>query len=380
MAAVSVSGQPTRTRDVGFAVVRYDQGTERALGALTLNEGLFAQSTRSLSFANALVSFFDDARWSVQGTLAGARYSEPVQAPTVLNRLFGNYQGDFTLSASTTAQDGFMPTLHMLSEGGVTLSSDRHSLRTAAGMARTFDGARWRTTVIGNARLWVDRGRSRYALNATPVQLAGGDILSDFETTMSFEVARAVYEFTGGLRTGEGIVGKTTWGGISASWPIFGGAYIALSIGSYPVDLLQSLPGGRYAALSMRVPPRGWTTRSRQPVPRMPVVPPPPSRPELPTQYPLAIAVGEPYDSLYLREVRVWAPGNPQVELLADFTEWVPVPLVRQAAGDWLGYYRIPPGARRVNLRLNGLDVVVPLNVSAIEDEFAGKVGVLIVK
>lgn len=380
MAAVSVSGQPTRTRDVGFAVVRYDQGTERALGALTLNEGLFAQSTRSLSFANALVSFFDDARWSVQGTLAGARYSEPVQAPTVLNRLFGNYQGDFTLSASTTAQDGFMPTLHMVSEGGVTLSSDRHSLRTAAGMARTFDGARWRTTVIGNARLWVDRGRSRYALNATPVQLAGGDILSDFETTMSFEVARAVYEFTGALRTGEGIVGKTTWGGISASWPIFGGAYIALSIGSYPVDLLQSLPGGRYAALSMRVPPRGWTTRSRQPVPRMPVVPPPPSRPELPTQYPLAIAVGEPYDSLYLREVRVWAPGNPQVELLADFTEWVPVPLVRQAAGDWLGYYRIPPGARRVNLRLNGLDVVVPLNVSAIEDEFAGKVGVLIVK
>jgi hypothetical protein len=33
-----------------------------------------------------------------------------------------------------------------------------------------------------------------------------------------------------------------------------------------------------------------------------------------------------------------------------------------------------------VNLRLNGVEVVVPLNVSAIEDEFAGKVGVLIVK
>jgi hypothetical protein len=374
-------GQPTRTRDVGFAVVRYDQGTERALGAITLNEGLFSQTTRTLSFANALVSFFDDARWSVQGTLAGARYSAPTPAPTVLNRIFSSYQGDFTLSGSTTAQDGFMPTLHMSGEGGITLSSARHSLRTAIGMARTFDGARWRTTVVGNSRAWLDRGKSRYALSAMPVQLQGGDILGDFETTMTFELARAIYEFTGGLRAGEGVVGKTTWGGITASWPIFGGAYVALSIGSYPVDLLQSLPGGRYAALSMRVPPRGWwPNRSRVPLPRAPIVPPPPSRPELPTQFPLAIVVGEPYDSLYLREVRVWAPGNPQVELLADFTEWIPVPLVRQDGGDWRGYYRVPPGARRVNLRLNGVEIVVPLNVSAIEDEFAGKVGVLIVK
>ena len=90
-------------------------------------------------------------------------------------------------------------------------------------------------------------------------------------------------------------------------------------------------------------------------------------------------AVG-PIDSLYLREVRVWAPGNPKVELLADFTDWIAVPLVRQESGDWQGYYRIPPGARRVNLRLNGKEVVVPLNLSSVDDEFTGRVGVLIVK
>jgi hypothetical protein len=346
---------------------------------MTLNEGIFAQSTRSLSYANALVSFFDDARWSVQGTLAGGRYSQPAPAPTVLKRLFPNYQGDFTLSASTTAQDGFMPTLHVLGEGGLTLTAPRHELRSAIGMARTFDGARWRTTVLSNSRLLIERGRTRYALTAMPIQLQAGDILSDVEGSLSFALARGVYEVTGGLRTGEGVVGKSAWGGFTASWPIIGGAYLAVSLGSYPVDLLQSLPGGRYAALSMRVPPKGWPIRAR-PVPRAPVVPPPPSRPELPTQYPLAIVVGEPYDSLFLREVRVWAPGNPRVELLADFTDWVPVPLVRQPSGDWQGYYRVPPGARRVNLRLNGGEVVVPLNVSAVDDEFTGRVGVLIVK
>ncbi|MGH7712966.1 MAG: hypothetical protein ACREOG_16870 [Gemmatimonadaceae bacterium] len=376
--AAAAHGQPTRTRDVGFAVVRYDQGTEGALGAVTLNEGLFAQTTRSLSFANALISLFDDARWSLQGTLTGARYSEAANTPTILNRAFPKYQGDFTLSGSTTAQDGFMPTLHLVGEGGITLTSTRQALRTAVGMARTFDGIRWRTTVIGSSRFWMERGRSRYAVSTTPVQTQGGDILSDFESTLSFELARGLYELSGGLRTGEGVVGKSTWGGFTASWPVFGGAYFAVSVGSYPVDLLQSLPGGRYAALSMRVPPKGFSFRSR-PVPRAPLIPPPPSRPELPTEYPLAIVVGAPYDSLFLREVRVWAPGNPLVELIADFTDWVPVPLVRQSGGDWKGYYRIPPGARRVNLRLNGFEVAVPLNVAAVEDEFAGKVGVLIV-
>ncbi len=371
--------QATRTRDAGFAIVRFDEGGDRALGALTLNEGLFAQSARSLSFANALVSVFDDARWSLQGTLAGARYSAPVAAPSLLNKVFRQYQGDFTLSASTTAQDGFMPTLHMVAEGGITQTAPRHALRTAVGAARTFDGGRWRTTVIGITRFWMERGRARYSVSATPRQLQSGDILGDLEGAASWDGTHGSYELTGGLRTGEVIIGKSAWGAFTASWPIPGNAFLALSVGSYPIDLLQSLPGGRYAALSVRVPPKGWPFRAR-PVPRVPVIPPPPARPELPTQFPLAIVVGEPFDSLYLREVRVWAPGNPRVELLADFTDWVSVPLVRQAGGDWQGYYRVPPGARRVNLRLNGNEVAVPLNVSVIDDEFTGKVGVLIVK
>jgi hypothetical protein len=382
LAASAAAGQPTRTRDVGFAVIRYDQGPEeRALGALTLNEGVYALTPRSLSFATALVSMFDDARWSVQGTLQGARYSASTRTPTLLDRFFPNYQGDFTLSAATTAQDGFMPTLHMSGEGGITLTGSGRTLRNAVGLARTFDGIRWRTTVMGSSRFWIERGPARYAVSATPVQLQGGDILSDFEASLSYQAPRrlGLYELNGGLRTGEGIVGKSAWGGFTASWPLVGGAYLALSVGSYPVDLLQSLPGGRYMALSMRVPPTGWPRRS-PPAPRPPAIPPPPSRPALPTEFPLAIAVGEAYDSLFLREVRVWAPGNPQVELLADFTDWIAVPLVRQAGGDWQGYYRIPPGARRVNLRLNGKEVVTPLNVSAVDDEFTGRVGVLIVK
>ncbi|MGQ0537349.1 MAG: hypothetical protein ACT4R6_00250 [Gemmatimonadaceae bacterium] len=368
---------------MGFALVRYDEG--RTLGALTLSDALFAQTERSLSYANALVSFFDDARWSVQGTLSGARYSEPLPAPAPLAGAFKHFLGDLTLSASTTMQDGFMPTLHVLGETGLTFTSPRHALRAATGVARTFDGGRWRTTVLSVARAWWDRGRTRYTLAASPVQLQAGDILGDVTGSIQFEGRGSgpAYELTGGVRAGEAIIGRSMWGSLTAAWPIPGGLYLAASIGSYPVDLLQSLPGGRYAALSLRVPNEGWPfglAGGRSPRPRVPVVPPPPARPELPTQFPLAIVVGEALDSLFLREVRVWAPGIPHVELMADFTDWVPVPLVRQAPGDWQGYYRVPPGARRIHLRLNGNELAAPLNLARIDDDFVGTVGVMIVR
>jgi hypothetical protein len=90
--------------------------------------------------------------------------------------------------------------------------------------------------------------------------------------------------------------------------------------------------------------------------------------------------VGPALDSTNIREVRAWAPGATVVEVMADFVDWIPVPLIRQANGEWRGYYRIPPGLHRVNLRLDGTDLDAPVNWQLADDEFLGKVALVLVR
>ena len=78
--------------------------------------------------------------------------------------------------------------------------------------------------------------------------------------------------------------------------------------------------------------------------------------------------------------MRVWAPGIKTVELLGDFTDWIPVPLIRQPNGEWRGYYQVTPGVHRVNVRLERSELDVPVNLARVKDEFTGDVGLIIVR
>jgi hypothetical protein len=98
------------------------------------------------------------------------------------------------------------------------------------------------------------------------------------------------------------------------------------------------------------------------------------------TSAPLTLVIGPALDTLEIREIRVWAPGVRQVEVVADFVDWLPAPLIRQPGGDWQGYYYVKAGLHRLNLRLDGKELVVPYNLARVKDEFSGEVGVIMVK
>ena len=68
------------------------------------------------------------------------------------------------------------------------------------------------------------------------------------------------------------------------------------------------------------------------------------------------------------------------MELLADFVDWVPVPLIRQPNGEWRGYYNVSAGLHRLNLRLDGREIAVPRNLARERDEFTGDVGLIVVR
>ena len=165
---------------------------------------------------------------------------------------------------------------------------------------------------------------------------------------------------------------------MTASWPVFQEMFATVSVGTYPIDLIQGLPGGRYAAFAFRLPGGRLPSFFRRTV--VPLPAPPPERPELPTTEPLALVIGPALDSLEVREIRVWAPGVSKVELLADFVDWVPVPLVRQPNGEWQGYYYVAAGLHRLNLRLDGRELAVPRNLARERDEFIGDVGLVVVR
>lgn len=380
-AAVAPAGaqSPQRARDVSFATVQYDNGL--TLGALTLTETVAAERPSGSLFATGLVSLFNDGRWSMQGGITGSRFSDPVPAAGILRPWFRAVRGELSFNATSTAQQGFMPTLQLLSQARLHVLHDRYAARGGAAVTRTFDGFAWRTTVLGDVGGWVRVGGATVAYTGTPMQLQYGDVLGDNEATVSWTTGRVSYDAALGVRVGEAQRGTVAWGGLTATWPLVAGLYATASAGSYPADLIQGLPGGRYVAFAFRLPDGGLASlrRALRPTPP-PAAPARAERPELPITERLALVIGPALDSAGLREVRAWAPGVGTVEIVADFTDWIAAPLVRQPGGEWRGYYHVAPGLHRLNLRLDRRELDVPVNLARTRDDFLGEVGLILVR
>jgi hypothetical protein len=367
--------QVERTRDVGFATVRYENGL--TLAATTLYESVVAKRKRSTTSANGLVSLFHDGRWSLQGYLEGSTISEPVPSSPAFSGLFKDMRGEIVLDAASSAQSGFMPTLQLTGASRVHFDGESREMVLGASVARTFDGRFWQTTVLGEASAFFRSRTAVFSFHTTPMQLAVGDFLQDNEGEVAWTRGSTTLDFSLGIRVGEAQRGTVGWGGLTVTWPVQRVMWTSVSLGSYPADLLQSLPGGRYAAVTFRLPNGKLPPLHRPTAPPVPVAPKPDP---LPVTERLAMVVGFALDSADLREIRVWAPGIDKVELMADFVDWLPVPLIKQPNGEWRGYYRVSPGLHRFNLLLNGTDRDVPTNQPSEPDDFGTKVGIIQVR
>lgn len=372
----SVGAQaPVRTRDVGVATVAYDNGL--TLGALTLTETASIDRPQGALFATGLVSLFNDGRWSMQGGVTGSRFSAPLPLSGGIGQRFRSVRGELSFNATSTAQQDFMPTLQLLGQARLHLQHEQYALHGGAALTRTFDGFQWRTTVLGDYGGWARVGPAIVSYTGTPMQLQYGDVLFDNEGSVSWSHRRVTFDASLGVRVGEAQRGTVGWGSLTATWPLIAGALGTVSVGSYPVDIIQGLPGARYAAVALRLPNGRFPFRSR---PRVAPAPRIIERPVLPETERLALVIGGALDSLSLREIRVWAPGIASVELMADFTDWIPVPLIKQQTGEWRGYYNVTPGIHRVNLRLNRAELDVPVNLARVRDDYVGDVGLVIVR
>ena len=366
---------PVRIRDASFALVDYQNGL--TAGALTLYDAVMATNDRSSRSGYSLLSLFDDGRISMQGGLEASRRTAALPVARHYRGLFTSMRGEMLVDAVTTIQTGFMPTAALTSHARIRFERDDQGGHTDLAVSRAFDGRFWQTVVMAEGRVWMRRGAVFTGLRTTAMQLGVGDMLADNEGVLEWVAGRGVVSSSLGVRLGEAERGTRGWGTFTVTWPVFLDSWATLSLGSYPADLVQSLPAGRFMAFALRLPNGRLPTVHRPP----PLPPPPrPRTPDLPVSLRLAMVTGPALDSTDLREVRVWAPGASVVELMADFVDWIPVPLVRQPNGEWRGYYRIAPGLHRVNLRLDGTDLDVPENWPQEKDEFLGTVSLVLVR
>ncbi len=371
------SAQRVRSRDAGVAAVEYENG--RVFSAFTLTDELSLQRERSSTTASGLLSLFQDGRWSFQGMLVGSRLTEaiPVTLP-VARDWFSSMRGELALSTSTSAQQGEMPTLQLLTEARAHVMGEGRGLWAGGAFARVFDGENCRSTLLGDGGGWLRRGTTVYAMTFKPLQLEYGDLLADTEGSVRWQRWGLDLDASAGVRVGEAQRGTVAWLAGAASFPLREGVMATASVGSYPADLLQGLPGGRYLAFSVRLPTPGegrrrGTRPPDRPAPRLPTPPDAPPSPEASITLHMAELGGG------VRIVRVNAPaGTRTVEIMADFTQWAPATLTRVADGRWEMTAPVASGSHRLNVRLDGGEWLVPANLARITDEFNGVVGVVV--
>ena len=78
------------------------------------------------------------------------------------------------------------------------------------------------------------------------------------------------------------------------------------------------------------------------------------------------------------RTVRIHVPSARTVEIMGDFTDWEPRVMTRNGAA-FESTLRVPSGTHRVMMRIDGGEWRAPANTPAVDDDFGGRVGLLVV-
>ena len=91
-----------------------------------------------------------------------------------------------------------------------------------------------------------------------------------------------------------------------------------------------------------------------------------------------AFTITQVHPGVYKLVFRV--PSARTVELSGDFNRWSAVAMTQSAPDVWEATLPLPSGTYRLNVRVNGDDWTAPPGLPAVNDEFNGRVGILVIR
>lgn len=351
--------QVTATADVGVSSVQYDGYL--ASGAAYLNPSLRYDATDvSLALQGSGVAF-ESGSHILQGTGAGAWRSPR----------FGRWRAELSGSAGVTSyatgEEDYPVYGHGLGRIRAHYASRRAGGWAGIASGRSFFGERRDVPIELGAGVWM--AGTNLAAGGTILQTWIGDsTYLDLTASVRWTHERFELSGTGGVRTASTGGGNGSWAEGSLRIPIVRPVEILIAGGRYPSDPVRGVIAATYVSAALRVtaigggrPPerraRDRAAGAASAAPRLAVD-------------------GSPPDSVTL--VLTIADAG-QVELSADFTDWQPVRLERSPGGTWLMRARLAPGVYRLNVRVDGGAWLVPAGYASVDDDFGGRVGLLVI-
>jgi hypothetical protein len=243
------------------------------------------------------------------------------------------------------------------------------------GAGRTWDGIIWRGVRQAELGAWLSRGAATALATATPVVVEDTIRYADVQAALRYPGGNLELGLTGGFRAGASspAIGGSSraWGSVSVVGWLSQQFAVVGTAGSYPVDLTQGFPGGRFATIALRL-----ASRNTRAVERATVVATTDADAE---RGALAFDV-QPSGTATDRVLRVFAPAATSVEITGDFTHWQPARLARGADGWWTISRALPPGTYQMTMRIDGGAWIAPPGLLTTRDEFGAATGILTIE
>jgi hypothetical protein len=236
------------------------------------------------------------------------------------------------------------------------------------------DGLVWRSVRQAELGASVPLRGSQLTLMATPSitddTLRYTDLLAVLGGSSGvFDLSASV---GGRLGAALPIVGgdQRLWGGVSVAAWLAPRVALTVASGTYPVDVTQGFPAGRYLSAGIRL--GAMRSVRAADIARAGRI-----RREAREAGVTGFALRRIEDGLY--EVRVRASNAREVLLSGDVTGWRPLALVRDVDGWWRGRLVIPSATAELVVRVDGGAWLVPPGAEEIVDEFGGRSGRIVV-
>lgn len=357
-AAAPAGAQVRTTLDAGVSQVSYEGFLPSAAFAVTPT--IQITGARLGFAARGTWLTFESGNNSIQGVVAGSlvlpatpRASAEVGAELGGSKYegfaqFGHALGHtrFQLRGAGGETGWIAATL-----GGVASDSDQFvAQRLAAGVELLG-----RDLAVAFSGTGTYTGPLRYVDFATTIRHAGPSGIE----------AEAVFTARATDQGGDGLYLEA-----SLSLPLNRHTAVVLAGGRYAADAVRGNIAGTYATAAFRISAPGRRPRS---IVLANSAGPPASEATVATAL-VEVRRGGDACTLVFR-----ASGAEQVELMADFTDWVATGLQRGKPGFWSITLLVPPGRHRLNLRVNGGMWGVPAGTTPEADDFQGTVGAVVV-